>query len=330
MSATAKSPAKAKSPDTAHSPGCALVTGGAGFIGGHLVERLVSDGWQVRVLDDFSSGRASNLSACEGRFELHRGDLTDVDLLDRAVSGTDVIFHEGAIASVPQSIDDPERTHHVNTTGTLRVLQAARRHGVRRVVFAASSAAYGNDETLPKREDQRPDILSPYAAQKYASELYLGLFHDLYGLETVALRYFNVYGPRQDPKSDYAAVIPLFIAAALREKTLRIHGDGEQTRDFVYVDDVVEANLLAAGAPGVGGVYNVASGRRTSVNDLVRVISSCVGREVDVKFEDERAGDVRHSWADIDRTRAALGFTPSVDLQTGLERTVDAFRGDLG
>jgi len=316
---------------TAKGPGCALVTGGAGFIGGHIVERLVGDGWRVRVLDDFSSGRASNLAACEGRYELHRGDLTDPDLLDAAVSGADVIFHEGAIASVPQSIDDPERTHLVNLTGTLRVLEAARRHRVGRVVFAASSAAYGNDTSLPKREDQKPDILSPYAAQKYASELYLKLFHDLHGLETVALRYFNVYGPRQDPKSDYAAVIPLFIAAALREKTLCIHGDGEQTRDFVYIDDVVEANVLAATATGAGGgVYNVASGRRTSVNDLVRVIAGCVGRDVDVKHDEARAGDVRHSWADIERTRAALGFEPSVDLQTGLERTVESFRAAQG
>jgi len=309
------------------SPGSALVTGGAGFIGGHIVERLVADGWQVRVLDDFSSGRVSNLAAVEGRYELFRGDLSDDAVLDAAVPGVDVIFHEGAIASVPQSVDDPLRTHQVNLTGTLRVLEAARRHGVGRVVFAASSAAYGNDETLPKREDQKPDLLSPYAAQKYGSEIYLGLFHELYGLETVALRYFNVYGPRQDPKSDYAAVIPLFITAALRGETLRIYGDGEQTRDFVFVDDVVQANLAAATAPGVGGrVFNVASGRRTSVNDLVRSIASGVGRELDVKYGEDRAGDVKHSWADIEATRAALGYEPGVELETGLARTVESFR----
>ncbi len=311
-------------------PGCALVTGGAGFIGGHIVERLVAEGWQVRVLDDFSSGREANLAAVEGRYELFRGDLADEALLDRALPGVDVVFHEGAIASVPQSVDDPVRTHHVNLTGTLRVLEGARRHGVSRVVFAASSAAYGNDESLPKREGQKPDLLSPYAAQKYGSEIYLGLFHELYGLETVALRYFNVYGPRQDPKSDYAAVIPLFISAALRGDTLRIHGDGEQTRDFVFIEDVVEANLLAAGAVGAGGgVYNVASGRRTSVNDLVRAIERGIGRKIDVEYGEERAGDVKHSWADIEATRAALGYEPGVELEAGLERTIESFRDEL-
>lgn len=313
------------------SPGCALVTGGAGFIGGHIAERLVADGWQVRVLDDFSSGRAANLAAVEGRYELHRGDLSDDALLDAALPGVDVVFHEGAIASVPQSVDDPIRTHQVNLTGTLRVLEGARRHGVRRVVFAASSAAYGNDESLPKREGQKPDLLSPYAAQKYGSEIYLRLFHELYGLETVALRYFNVYGPRQDPASDYAAVIPIFIAAALRGETLRIHGDGEQTRDFVFIEDVVRANLAAAKAPAAaGGVFNVASGRRTSVNDLVRAIERGIGRPVDVKHEGERAGDVKHSWADIEATRAALGYEPGVELETGLERTIESFRDGSG
>lgn len=309
---------------------CALVTGGAGFIGGHIVERLLADGWRVKVLDDFSSGRASNLVAVEGRYELFRGDLSDDDVLDAAVPGSDVIFHQGAIASVPQSVDDPLRTHQVNLTGTLRVLEAARRHGAGRVVFAASSAAYGNDESLPKREDQKPDLLSPYAAQKYGSEIYLSLFHRLYGLETVALRYFNVYGPRQDPKSDYAAVIPLFIAAALRGDTLRIHGDGEQTRDFVFVEDVVQANLAAATARCAGGrVFNVASGRRTSLNDLVRAIARGVDRELDVEHGAERVGDVKHSWADIEATRAALGYEPGVSLDEGLARTIEHFRGGL-
>ncbi len=317
--------------DEQAEPRSALVTGGAGFIGGHIVERLVREGWQVRVLDDFSSGREANLAAVAGRVELLRGDLADETVLDQALSGVDVVFHEGAIASVPQSVDDPVRTHHVNLTGTLRVLEGARRHGVSRVVFAASSAAYGNDETLPKRESQKPDLLSPYAAQKYGSEIYLQLFHELYGLETVALRYFNVYGPRQDPKSDYAAVIPLFISAALRGDTLRIHGDGEQTRDFVFIDDVVEANLRAARAEGAGGgVYNVASGRRTSVNDLVRAIEQGVGRKIDVEYGEARAGDVKHSWADIEATRAALGYAPGVELETGLERTIESFRDELG
>jgi len=311
------------------SPGCALVTGGAGFIGGHIVERLVADGWQVRVLDDFSSGREANLHAVEGRFELFRGDLADEAMLDRAMPGADVVFHEGAIASVPQSVDDPIRTHNVNLTGTLRVLEAARRHGVGRVVFAASSAAYGNDETLPKREDQKPDLLSPYAAQKYGSEIYLKLFHELYGLETVALRYFNVYGPRQDPKSDYAAVIPLFISAALRGDSLRVYGDGEQTRDFVFIEDVVQANLAAATAPGAaGGVFNVASGCRTSVIDLVRAIERGIGHEIHVEYEGERAGDVKHSWADIEATRDVLGYEPGVGLEAGLERTIEHFRDE--
>jgi UDP-glucose 4-epimerase len=305
----------------------ALVTGGAGFIGSHLVERLLAEGCAVRVLDDFSSGREENLAGIRDRIELFRADLREPGALDRAAEGVELVFHQAAIASVPQSVADPQRSDSVNLAGSLAVLEAARRQGVRRVVVASSSAVYGNDETLPKREELPAQLLSPYALQKYGSELYCQLYAELYGLETVALRYFNVYGPRQDPSSDYAAVIPLFISAALDGQPVRIFGDGEQTRDFVYVGDAVAANWLAATVPGISGsVLNMASGRRTSVNELARIVAECAGREVAVSHEAPRVGDVRHSWAEISRARQVLGFTPSVELKEGLRLTVEAFR----
>jgi len=304
----------------------ALVTGGAGFIGSHLVGRLLAEGFAVRVLDDFSSGRQANLADVEDDIELWRGDVRDDEIVARAVSGVDVVFHQAAIASVPRSVAEPLETNAVNLAATVGLLEAARRHGVRRVVFAASSAAYGDDPILPKSESLPPRPLSPYAVQKYASELYLQVYARLHSLETVALRYFNVYGPRQDPKSDYAAVIPLFVTAALEGSPVRIYGDGEQTRDFVYVSDVAEANLLAATAPGVSGeVLNVASGRRTSVNELARVIGDCLGRRIETLHQPPRAGDVPHSWADVSRCQRLLGFEAKVSLEQGLELTVEDF-----
>ena len=309
----------------------ALVTGGAGFIGGHLVEGLLADGWSVRVLDDFSSGREENLAGCRDGVELIRGDVCDTEIVSAAADGADVIFHQAAIASVARSIDNPRRAHAVNLGGTLEVLEAARRRGVRRVVFAGSAAVYGDDETLPKVESLPPACLSPYALHKYASEQYLAFYERLHGLQTVALRYFNVYGPRQDPESDYAAAIPLFVRAALTREPVRIFGDGEQTRDFVHVDDVVAANLRAAVADGVSGVVlNVASGRRTRVNDLVRIIGRCAGRELVPEYAPPRAADVRHSWADIGRARQLLGYSPAVELEAGLAGTVAAFAGAVG
>jgi UDP-glucose 4-epimerase len=304
----------------------ALVTGGAGFIGSHLVERLLADGFAVRVLDDFSSGREENLAAVEDRIELVRGDVCDSEIVSHAVAGVDVVFHQAAIASVPRSVAEPVRTNAVNLEATLGLLEAARRHSVRRLVFAASSAAYGDDPTLPKSESLPVFPLSPYAVQKHASELYLQVYARLHGIETVALRYFNVYGPRQDPKSDYAAVIPLFVTAALEGSPVRIYGDGEQTRDFVFVADVAEANRLAGTLPGVSGaVLNVASGRRTSVNELARGIGECLGRRVDTRHEPPRAGDVPHSWADVSQARRRLGFEARVSLEQGLELTVEDF-----
>ncbi len=308
-------------------PGAALVTGGAGFIGSHLVDRLVAEGCAVRVLDDFSSGREANLATSADAVEVVRADLRDGEALARACDDVDVVFHQAAIASVPRSVAEPLLTNAVNLDGTLAVLEAARAAGARRVVFAASSAAYGDDPEMPKRESQPARLISPYALQKYASERYCRLYAELHGLETVALRYFNVYGPRQDPQSDYAAVIPLFVTAALSGDPVRIFGDGDQTRDFVFVADVVEANWRAACQPGVAGaLLNVASGRRTSINELAAIVGDCLGRDIDVNYEPPRPGDIRHSWADVSRIEERLGFRPRTDLKEGLALTVEAFR----
>ena len=304
----------------------ALVTGGAGFIGGHLVAGLVGEGWRVRVLDDFSSGREENLADVIDVVEVLRGDVRDETALARAAAGVEVIFHQAAVASVPRSVAEPLRTNAINLDATLQVLETARRSGVRRVVYAASSAAYGNSEELPKRESMTPEPLSPYALQKLAGEYYCHLYASLYGLQTVALRYFNVFGPRQDPKSEYAAVIPRFICAALAGEGATIFGDGEQTRDFVYVQDAVRANLLAADAPRASGaVINIATGRRISLNELWRAIREITGVAAEARHAPARAGDVRDSVADLSRARDLLGFEPGVPLREGLSRTAASF-----
>jgi UDP-glucose 4-epimerase len=303
----------------------ALVTGGAGFIGSHLVDGLLAAGWRVRVLDDFSSGREENLAHLNGSAELLRGDLRDGALLGRALAGVEVVFHQGAVPSVPRSVAEPERTHAVNATGTLGVLEASRKAGVRRVVFASSSSAYGDTPQLPKVETMPPCPLSPYALQKYAAERYCQLYHRLYGLETVALRYFNVYGPRQDPASEYAAVIPRFVTACLAGRAPVVFGDGEQTRDFTFVADAVAANLLAADAPSAPGeVVNVAGGRRVSLNQLLAEIRSLTGATLAARHEPARAGDVRDSLADLGRARELLGYAPRVDLRAGLAKTIQS------
>ena len=305
----------------------ALVTGGAGFIGIHLAERLVADGVEVRVLDDFSSGREANLAGFRERITLLGGDLRDRDLLGRAIEGVEVVFHEAAVPSVPRSVAEPERTNDVNVSGTLAVLELARQHGVRRVVFAASSSAYGDTPTLPKVESMPPMPMSPYALQKLTGETYCALYTRLYGLETVALRYFNVFGPRQNPESEYAAVIPKFVTACLEGRPPQIYGDGEQTRDFTYVADVVQANLAAArSAAAVGGVFNVAGGRRISLNTLLEEILRITGASVRAEHRPARPGDVRDSLADLGRAREALGYAPGVPLEEGLRRTIDHFR----
>lgn len=303
-----------------------LVTGGAGFIGSHLAEALVARGHEVRVLDNFSTGRRSNLEAVAEQIELIEGDLTDLEMVRYASRDVELVFHQGALASVPRSVADPLATHEACATGTLHVLMAAREVGVRRVIYAASSSAYGASERLPKSETDPTLPLSPYAVAKLAGEQYCAAFTHVYGLETVRLRYFNVYGPRQAPDSPYAAVIPLFLKAMLEGNSPRIHGDGQQSRDFTYVADVVQANLLAAEAPGVAGkVFNVACNRRTSLLELVERINDMLGTSIAPEHGPARAGDVRHSQADISAAQRELGYRPTIDVGEGLRRCLRHF-----
>lgn len=303
-----------------------LVTGGAGFIGSHLVEALVTRGHSVRVFDNFSTGNPANLADVRDDVEVIEGDLVDLDAVREATRGCEVVFHQGALASVPRSVSDPLPTHQVCANGTLHVLLAAREMGVRRVVYAASSSAYGASTRLPKRETDPTLPLSPYAVAKLTGEHYCAAFSHVYGLETVRLRYFNVFGPRQPPDSPYAAVIPLFMAAMLEGQPPHIHGDGLQSRDFTFVADVVQANLLAVEAEGVSGqVYNVACGRRTSLLDLVGRINALLGTDIEPVHGPERAGDVRHSQADIRAAQDDLGYGPLWSMEMGLRCCLDAF-----
>ena len=304
-----------------------LVTGGAGFIGSNLVRALLARGCSVRVLDNFSTGRHENLADIKERIDLQVGDLRDDDALFNAVLGVRYIFHVGALPSVIRSVEDPKSTHDVNITGTLKLLLAAREAGVERVIFSSSSSVYGDTPTLPKREDMVPNPMSPYALSKLTGEHYLRVFHELYGLRTYSLRYFNVFGPRQDPSSHYAAVIPLFIDALKNERPPTIYGDGEQTRDFTYIDDVVAGNLCCMEAPdeAAGGAFNIAWGYRTSVNELAKKIAGLMGKDIQPVHQDPRPGDVRDSQADSTRARAELGWNPSVQFEDGLRRTVEWF-----
>ncbi len=305
----------------------ALVTGGAGFIGSHLVSRLAGEGHDVRVLDNFSTGSRSNLSDLPADLDLIEGDIQSYERAHNAVQGCEFVFHQAALPSVPRSIQDPLTSTAVNVTGTLNLLLAARDSGVRRVVYASSSSIYGADRTLPKREDRALMPISPYAVAKLASEGYCRSFSEVYGLETVAIRYFNVFGPRQDPLSQYAAVIPRFITALLAGEAPIVYGDGEQSRDFTYVDNVVEANLLAAVAEGASGkAFNVACGERISLNRLLDELRSIIGTEVEPNYLEGRPGDVKHSLADISRARDQLGYEPLVKLDEGLRRTVEYLR----
>jgi UDP-glucose 4-epimerase len=303
------------------------VTGGAGFIGSNLVHRLAQDGHEVVVVDNLSTGHAENLSGLDGRVTLIRQSICKTDALRTAFSGVGVVFHQAALASVPRSISDPLATNSSNVDGTLSVLVAAKDAGVKRVVMASSSSVYGNAPLLPKREDMQVDPLSPYAVSKYASELYARVFAGAYGLETVVLRYFNVFGPRQDPSCQYAAVIPRFIAAMLMGNRPTVFGDGERSRDFTFVENVVQANLLAASAPGISGeVFNVGCGGRYSLNSLVQELNKILGVQIEPEYEASRPGDVQHSLASIEKAYRCLGYKPLVSFEEGLKRTVDWFR----
>jgi UDP-glucose 4-epimerase len=308
-----------------------VVTGGAGFIGSHLVERLLRDhpAGRVRVLDDFSTGSMANLpfaDAAGERLEIVRGDIRDLPTVERVVAGAAIVFHQAAMRSVPRSVADPLGANLSNVNGTLHVLEAARRAGVQRVVYASSSSVYGDRPDLPKREDQPPSPVSPYAVSKAAGEQYAAVWQRLYGVETIGLRYFNVFGPRQDPASEYAAVIPRFILWGLRGEPLEVHGDGHQSRDFTYIDNVVEANCLAARAPAVSGAVNVGCGSRVSLLDIVGRLEALLGGTLQRRHTPARAGDVAHTLADIGRARQMLGYIPLVDFDEGLRRTVDYFK----
>ena len=301
-----------------------LVTGGAGFIGSNVVHKLLADGQQVRVLDNFFSGRRENLADVAHQIDLVEGDLRKPADVAKAVAGVRYILHFGAMPSVIRSVEDPLSANEVNITGTLNLLLAARDAGVERVVFSSSWSVYGDTPVLPKQEDMTPTPLSPYALHKLAGEHYCRMFHKLYGLKTFSLRYFNVFGPRQNPKSDYAAVIPLFINAVLNDRAPVLHGDGGQTRDFTYVDDIVAANLACCRAPesAVGGVYNVAWGNRISIKELALLIAEILGKNIVPKLEAARAGDVRDSQADSSRAREMLGWEPRITFAEGLRRTI--------
>lgn len=303
-----------------------LVTGGAGFIGSHLAEELVRRGDSVRVVDNLITGKRENLAHVPD-VEFQQGDLADLDVARRAVAGMDYVLHQAAIPSVPRSVQDPVTSNRANIDASLNILVAARDAGVRRIVYAGSSSAYGNTPTLPKVETMATAPLSPYALQKLVAEQYAQMFTELYGLETVTIRYFNVFGPRQDPSSPYSGVISLFISALCEGRQPTIFGDGEHTRDFTYVANVVDGVLRACHAPGASGeVINVATGGRISLNQLFRTVSDLVGATVEPKYAEPRAGDVRDSQADISKAQRILGYAPVVSFEDGLERTVTWYR----
>ena len=303
-----------------------LVTGGAGFIGSNIVEKLVKGGHRVRVLDNFSTGKESNLKDFLSDIELVEGDIRDVAIVEQAMKGIDYVLHQAALGSVLRSVEDPMETHAVNVNGTLNLLIAAKKHGVRRFVFASSSSVYGNTPTLPKKENMRPQPVSPYGASKLAAESYALAFYSVYKVPVVGLRYFNVFGPRQNAKSQYAAVIPLFIQAFIDGERPSIHGDGKQTRDFTYVENVVNANLLACRSSlAPGHVFNIACGQRYSLLDLFNVLKNIFHSEIQPMHTEPRPGDIRDSLADINLAKEILGYEVKVSFEEGLKRTVASF-----
>ena len=306
-----------------------LVTGVAGFIGSSIARALIARGERVRGVDNFSTGKHENLIGLEA-VDLIEGDLNAPRLAERACSGVEYIFHEAALPSVPRSIKDPVASNDANVSATVKLLDAARNGGVKRVVYAGSSSAYGNSPSLPKKEDMLPAPLSPYAVSKLAGELYMSVFYRVYGLETVTLRYFNVFGPHQDPTSQYSGVLAVFISRMLRNQTPTIHGDGEQSRDFTYIENVISANLLAAAADAAkvaGRVFNVATGSRISLNQTVELLREITGYAGKIVYDDERPGDVKHSLADISSAQAQFGYKPEVSFPDGLRKTVEWYRG---
>jgi nucleoside-diphosphate-sugar epimerase len=304
-----------------------LVTGGAGFIGSNIAIELVRRGETVRIIDNLATGRKENIESILDRAEFVEGDICDLETIRRAASGVDYVLHQAAIPSVARSVEDPVTTNSANVTGTLNVLLSARDARVKRLVFASSSSVYGDSPTLPKEENMPPNPLSPYAASKLIGEYYCKIFQSLFGLETICLRYFNVFGPRQDPTSHYAAVVPIFITSLASGRQPTVYGDGLQSRDFTFVENVIEANLRACAAPkeATGGVYNVACGERFTLLDLLREIGRILNKKPQPVFEPARPGDVKHSLADISRARESLSFEPRVSFPEGLRRTVEWF-----
>ncbi len=308
-----------------------LVTGGAGFIGSHIVDRLLADGAAVRVLDDLSTGKRANLAHVTGRIELVEGDIRDLATVRQCMRGVEKVFHLAARGSVPRSVDDPGPTNDINITGTLNLLIAAREAGARRFVYSASSSAYGDTPVMPKTVGMLPLPLSPYAVSKLAAEMYCTVWFRVYGLQTISLRYFNVFGPRQDPAGLYAAVIPAFVSRMLKGQRPVIYGDGEHSRDFCFIENVVQANLLAANAPETHGeVLNVACGERTTLNAIVTELNRLLGTDLRPDYQPARAGDVRHSLADIDETRRVLGYDPRILFPEGLRRSIEWYRANVG
>ena len=304
-----------------------LITGGAGFIGSHIAASFINEGHEVCIVDNLSSGRLENLASFGDKVRFVRGDVRNRELLDQLAAGCELIYHQAAVVSVPYSVEFPQETHDVNIQGTLNVLLAARSQKVRRVVFACSAAVYGEEPGLPKREDMAAAPIAPYGVEKITGEYYCAVFNKLYGVETVALRYFNVFGPRQDPRSPYSGVISIFVDRLLAGQAPAIFGDGEQYRDFVYVDNVVQANRLAGSVPGAAGrCYNVGYGDKTSLNELLAMCQRIVGSKLTPRYEASRAGDIRESLADISRIRKELGYEPKVGVEEGLGRLVAYIR----
>ena len=303
-----------------------LITGGAGFIGSHLVKHVLGTGGIVRIVDNLSTGSTERLNQVRDSVQLLTGDLSDNSVAAEAVKGVDYVLHQAAVPSVQRSVVDPAGTNRSNVTATLNLLENSRKADVRRFVYAASSSAYGDTEVLPKNEEMAANPLSPYALQKWVGERYCKLYHELYGLETVSLRYFNVFGPGQDPYSEYSAVVPKFTTKLLAREPITVYGDGEQSRDFTYIDNVIEANLLALRAPNAPGeVCNIGCGQRVTLNQLIRILEELLGVRAQVTYASPKPGDVRHSLADISKATRVLGYVPKIDIEEGLRRTVEAF-----